>query len=179
MGTAATTKLFFVSAPATGPTTGGTLTVAYNDAASSTPVSFADGASTVAVIDNLNWGVSTGNGLAGGTYNLQVQATGLGSIGNTADLRLTLAAGVVGVAAVNGGTTAAPQINRTGLTAANLSNTFFCRLCEFGHQPVTRYIDLFYGNPCGRSGETGLGNGIRNGQFLLYHSAVERRRWLE
>jgi hypothetical protein len=124
MGTAATSKLLYVSAPATAPTTGGTLTVGYNDAAGSTPVSFADGASTVAVIDNLNWAATTGNGLAGGTYNLEVQGTGFGTIGNTADLRVTLAGGVVGVAGVNAGTTADPQVNRTGLSLANLSNTF-------------------------------------------------------
>jgi hypothetical protein len=125
MGTAATSKLFYVTAPATAPTTGGTLTVAYNDAAGSTAVSFADGASTVAVIDKLNWAVSTGNGLAGGTYNLEAQGTGFGTIGNIADLRLTLAGGVVGTAGVNAGTTADPQVNRTGLTLANLTNTFY------------------------------------------------------
>ncbi len=124
MGTATTSKLFYLSAPATAPTTGGTLTVAYNDATGSTPVSFADGASTVAVIDNLNWAATTGNGLAGGTYNLEVQGTGFGAIGNTADLRVTLAGGVVGVAGVNAGTTADPQVNRTGLSLANLSSTF-------------------------------------------------------
>jgi hypothetical protein len=125
MGTASTSKLLYVTAPATAPTTGGTVTVAYNDAAGSTAVSFADGASTVAVIDNLNWAVSTGNGLAGGTYNLEVQGTGFGTIGSTADLRLTLAGGVVGTAGVNAGTTADPQVNRTGLSLANLSNSFY------------------------------------------------------
>jgi hypothetical protein len=125
MGTAATTKLLYVSAPTTPPTTGGTVTVAYNDAAGSTLVTFADGASTVAVIDNLNWGVSTGNGLAGGTYNLEAQGTGFGAIGSTADLRLTLASGVVGTAGVNAGTTTNPQVNLTGLSLANLTNTFY------------------------------------------------------
>jgi hypothetical protein len=37
---------------------------------------------------------------------------------------LTLAGSVIGVAGVNAGTTADPQVNRTGLTLANLSNTF-------------------------------------------------------
>ena len=37
MGTAATSKLLSVSAPATAPTTGGTVTVAYNDAARTLP----------------------------------------------------------------------------------------------------------------------------------------------
>ena len=142
MGTAATTKLFYVTAPATAPTTGGTVTVAYNDAAGNTLVSFADGASTVAVIDNLNWAVSTGNGLAGGTYNLEVQGTGFGTIGNVADLRLTLASSVVGTAGVNAGTTADPQVNRTGLTLANLSNSFYLGSVNYTSSPLP--IELVY-----------------------------------
>jgi Secretion system C-terminal sorting domain len=142
MGTAATAKLFYVTAPATAPTTGGTVTVAYNNAAGNTLVSFADGASTVVVIDNLNWAVSTGNGLAGGTYNLEVQGTGFGTIGNVADLRLTLASSVVGTAGVNAGTTADPQVNRTGLTLANLSNSFYVGSVNYTSSPLP--IELVY-----------------------------------
>ena len=36
-------------------------------------------------------GRTTGNGLAGGTYNLDVQGTDFGVIGAVSDLRLTLA----------------------------------------------------------------------------------------
>jgi hypothetical protein len=142
MGTAATSKLLYVSAPTTAPTTGGTIAVAYNDAAGSTAVSFADGASTVAVIDNLNWAVSTGNGLAGGTYNLEVQGTGFGAIGNTADLRLTLAASAIGTAGVNAGTTADPQVNVTGLTLANLTNTFYLGSVNAVSSPLP--VELVY-----------------------------------
>ncbi|HXB08041.1 MAG TPA: T9SS type A sorting domain-containing protein, partial [Puia sp.] len=106
------------------PTTGGTVSLSYAYVSGNTLVSFLDGASTVAVIKNLNWALSTGNGLAGGTYSLDAQGTGMGIIGTVADLRLTLAGSVVGVAGVNAGTTADPQVNRTGLTLANLSNTF-------------------------------------------------------
>jgi hypothetical protein len=125
MGTAANSRSFFVTAPSVSPTTGGTITVAHIDAASSTSVSFADGASTVAKIDNLHWVLTTGNGLAGGTFDLEIQGTGFGIIGSITDLRVTLVGGVVGVAGVNAGTTTTPQINRTGLTVANLSNTFY------------------------------------------------------
>ncbi len=125
MGNTANNRLFYVSAPAAGPTTGGTVTVAYNDVAGTTAVSFADGASTVAVEDNLNWAVTTGNGLAGGTYNLDVQGTGYGTIGSITDLRLTQAGSATGVAGVNAGTTANPQINTTGVSLANLSNSFY------------------------------------------------------
>jgi hypothetical protein len=124
MGTATDYRPFFVSAPAAGPTTGGSISVSYNDAITNTNVAFPDGASTVMLRKDLNWAVST-NGLAGGTYNLQVQGTGYGLIGAVTDLRLTRVNSVTAVAGVNGGTTTDPQINRTGLTLANLTNTFY------------------------------------------------------
>jgi hypothetical protein len=125
MGTTANPRPFSVSAPTTGPTTGGTMTVAYTDGTTTTGVSFPDGASTVYTIKNLNWAFSTGNGLAGGTYDLGISGTGYGVINSINDLRLTLVGSVVGTAGVNAGTTANPQVNRTGLSVANLNNTFY------------------------------------------------------
>jgi hypothetical protein len=125
VGTAANPRPFSVSAPASGPTTGGTMTIAYTDGTTTTGVSFPDGAATVYTIKNLNWALSTGNGLAGGTYDLGISGTGYGVINSITDLRLTLASSVVGTAGVNAGTTANPQVNRTGVTMANLNNTFF------------------------------------------------------
>ncbi|HTB23775.1 MAG TPA: T9SS type A sorting domain-containing protein, partial [Puia sp.] len=124
MGTATDYRPFFVSAPVAGPTTGGSISVSYNDATTNTNVTIVDGAFTVVVRKDLNWAVST-NGLNGGTYNLQVQGTGFGLIGAVSDLRLTLVNSVTGIAGVNGGTTLNPQINRTGLTLANLTNSFY------------------------------------------------------
>ncbi len=124
MGTASDYRPFFVSAPVAGPTTGGTISVTYTDATTNTNVSFADGVSTVMVRKDLNWAVTT-NTLAGGTYNLDAQGTGFGLIGAVSDLRLTLVNSVNGTAGVNAGTTANPQINRTGLTLANLNNIFY------------------------------------------------------
>lgn len=124
MGTASDYRPFFVSAPVAGPTTGGTISVTYTDATTNTNVSFADGVSTVMVRKDLNWAVTT-NTLAGGTYNLDAQGTGFGLIGSVSDLRLTLVNSVNGTAGVNAGTTANPQINRTGLTLANLNNIFY------------------------------------------------------
>jgi hypothetical protein len=84
-----------------------------------------DGATTIKVRKDLHWTVSTGNGLAGGNYNLQAQGTGFGLIGAVSDLRLTLINSGIGTPGINGGTTVNPQVNRTGLTMANLSNSFF------------------------------------------------------
>jgi len=135
---------FSISAP-TAPTTGGTATVSFTAANSSTLVSFPDGASTVAVIDNLNWTLATGNGLAGGSYNLDAQGTGFGTIGSISDLRLTLASSVVGTAGVNAGTTADPQVNRTGLTLANLTNTFYIGSVNAVNSPLPITLLSFTG----------------------------------
>ena len=126
MGTAIDNRSFYISAPSASPTTGGTIAVAYTNATTNTNApGYMDGASTIMVRKDLNWTVTTGNGLAGGTYDLEVQGTGFGIIGNVSDLRLTLAGGVVGSPGTNAGTTTIPQINRTGLTLANLSNSFY------------------------------------------------------
>ena len=53
------------------------------------------------------------------------EGTGFGLIGAVSDLRLTLANSIVGSPGVNAGTTTNPQINRTGLTRANLVNSFY------------------------------------------------------
>jgi hypothetical protein len=125
VGTATDYRPFYVSAPVSGPTTGGTISISYTDATTNTVVSFPDGVFTVVIRKDVNWAMSTANGLAGGNYNARVEGTGLGTIGNVSDLRLTLVNSVVGTAGTNAGTNSNPQINRTGLSLANLTNTFY------------------------------------------------------
>ncbi len=55
----------------------------------------------------------------------EIASTDQGLIGAVSDLRLTLVNTVVSTAGVNAGTVINPQVNRTGLTVANLSNTFY------------------------------------------------------
>ncbi len=137
MGTAANYRPFFVSAPGAGPTNGGTINVGYNDATTNRYIpTYLDGAATIMVRKDLNWVVTTGNGLNGGTYNLDVQGTGFGLIGAVSDLRLTLANSVIGAPGVNAGTTINPQINRTGLTRANLVNTFYIGSINLVNTPL-------------------------------------------
>jgi hypothetical protein len=125
VGTLANGRPFSVSAPAAGPTAGGTMTVSYTDGTTTSGVNIPDGAFTITLIKSLNWAFSTGNGLTGGTYDLGISGTGYGVISSVNDLRLNLASSVVGTAGVNAGTTANPQVNRTGLSLANLNNTFY------------------------------------------------------
>ncbi len=127
---------FYVSCPSTAPTTGGTITVSHSNATSVSTVSFADDV-TVVRRHNSFWTSAPGGGLAGGTYNLRAEGTEIGTIGDVADLRLTLAGGVVGSPGVNAGTTINPQVNRTGLTLANLSNDFYISSVDATSSPLT------------------------------------------
>ena len=145
MGTETDTRPFYVSAPVTGPSTGGTISASYTDAtANTTAPGYSDGAAAIAVRKNLNWSLSTGNGLAGGNYNLDLQGTGFGIIGAVSDLRLTLAGSVIGAAGTNVGTIADPQVNRTGLTAANLSNTFYLASVDGFSSPLPVSLVSFF-----------------------------------
>ncbi len=149
MGTAVDYRPIFISAPLLGPTTGGTVTVGYNDATTNSVVSFADGLFTVVVRKDLNWAMSTA-GLAGGLYNMQIQGTDYGLIGAVSDLRLTLVNSVVGVAGVNAGTVSNPQVNRTGLSVANLSNTFYMGSVNAVSSPLPVTLVSFTANLSGQ-----------------------------
>jgi len=116
---------FYISCPVSAPASGGGITMHYTEANSATVVSFPDGASVVVKRHDAHWDVTTGGGFAGGTYNLNGQGTGFGTIVSVNDLRLTLVGSVVGTAGVNGGTVADPQVQRTGLTLANLTHSFY------------------------------------------------------
>ena len=124
VGTVTDYRPINVSVPGA-PTTGGTITVSYTDATTNTTSpTYADGASTIVVRKDLNWGMTTTT-LAGGSYNLGIAGTSYGMIGNLTDLRLTLANTVTGSPGANAGTLLNPQVNRTGLTPATLNNTFY------------------------------------------------------
>jgi hypothetical protein len=111
-----------------GVTTGGTIRVGHTAVVGATSVSFADGASTVGARSNSYWTVASANGLAsGGTpFNMRTDAEVIGTVADINHLRITLAAAAApGTDGAHGGTTTIPQVNRTGLTVANLSNTFY------------------------------------------------------
>ena len=70
-----------VSPPVTAPAAGGTIAVSYTNATTNSITPYPEGAATIMVREDLNWGVVTSNGLSGGIYNLQVQGTGLALLG--------------------------------------------------------------------------------------------------
>ncbi len=147
VGTATDYRPFYVSAPVTGPTTGGTVALSYNDASTNSVVSIPDGVFTIVVRKDLNWNLITGGGLAGGTFEVQAQGTGFGTVASVTDLRLTQASSVVGTAGTNAGSVSNPQIYRTGLTAANLSNSFYVGSINAINSPLPISLVAFTATP--------------------------------
>jgi len=107
---------------------GGTIKVSHTSIAGASAVSFSDAGIPVQVRSNSYWTVTTGNGISstGTPFSIRTEATGMGLVWSTTDLRLTLAAAAApGLAGVNAGTPSDPQVNRTTLSVANLSNNFY------------------------------------------------------
>lgn len=177
VGTAANYRPFIVTSTAN-PTTGGTISMTYTDATTNSAVAFLDGASLVGIRKDLNWTLSTGNGLAGGTYSLQAQGTGFGTISSVADLRLTLAGSVVATAGVNGGTTSDPQVNRTGLSLANLSNTFYIGSVDPGFTTLPVRLLYFKGILAGGSVDLyWAADLVQEGDWFILQRSADGALW--
>jgi len=143
---------FYITAPATAPVTGGTASVIYTDPYTTTPVAFMDGATPIQIRNDEIWAVTTANGLAGGTYNLRADRTFAGgTVAAITDLRLTLLGGVVGTAGVNAGTVLIPQVNRTALTLANLTNNFYISSINAAASPLPIELLSFNAVPCDKN----------------------------
>jgi hypothetical protein len=111
-----------------GLSAGGTIKIRHTAVTGSTAVSptFVDNLGTVALSSNSFWTVSTANIIGTGTHNLRTEGTGFGTVGAVTDLRQTLVNTIApGTDGAHAGTTLNPQVNRTGLTTANLSNNFY------------------------------------------------------
>jgi hypothetical protein len=106
--------------------TGGSIRVGHTTASTTSTVSFADGAETVVRRQDSFWNVSTSGITSAATdFLARLEFTALGTVGDVTHLRMTRVNDVVGTAGTNGGTTANPQVNRTGLSLANLTNNFY------------------------------------------------------
>lgn len=127
MGTSTDKRRMYVSFPTTAPNPAGTISVRHMGATTTSTVSVTDGASTIARRQDSYWNITSGNSLAGGTYNLRAGGTGFGTVGNLANLRLMRASDVTGT---NGGTVAGSTVTdflviRTGISLTNLASNFY------------------------------------------------------
>jgi hypothetical protein len=106
-------------------TTGGSVTVTYNDVAGTTPVTISDGVN-IGERSNSNW-VVTAAGLVYGTGTGIFKLRGDGyALTTLADARIVGASGLANGTSGNGtNTLAAPEGNKTALTFAQLAGTYY------------------------------------------------------
>lgn len=140
------------------PTGAGYVSVIHNDFNTAPDVSYTDneGAAIVRVTD-MNDAIST-TGLAGGTYSLRVTFNALSAAGLLTDLKLETLGGPpfgVGTSAANGGTVSSPVLNRTGLTVANLTNSFVVGTKDKATTPL---IAAYYSRRTGNWNDATVGN---------------------
>lgn len=117
----------FQIAASTLVTTGGTIDVTHNNASGLATVSVPDGAYTIQRQTNATWTVTTGNGLSGGVFVVNMSGDGLLTTNATPGANFPRAmqgAGVVGTHANGSGTISAPVANRTGIANGNFLGTF-------------------------------------------------------
>ena len=125
IGSSSDYRPLYISAPVTGPLTGGTISVSHTNVSNTTASSFLDINLTIDRIFNSYWDLSTGNGLLGGLYNLRTEGTGFTGVTDYTNLRLVLGGNSVGTFGTNAGNNTTPQVNRTGLTLLQLFNRFY------------------------------------------------------
>jgi hypothetical protein len=108
------------------PTTGGTVSVQYTDANTTSAISFTELSNTFVNRYDASWTVATANSFAGSSLSLQIQGSGIPGISNIEDLTISgPAAAAAGSPLATSGTTSDPVISRNGLTAATLASTAF------------------------------------------------------
>jgi hypothetical protein len=108
------------------PSAGGTVSVQHSDAADMTALTFSENSQSFTKRTNMSWSLSTTNSFAGSSLSLRIQGSGITGVNAVTDLNIsTSAVAAGGTYAAPGGTTANPQVNRTGLTQTTLANTFY------------------------------------------------------
>lgn len=135
VGTSVDFRPFYLSSPAVS-ISNATITVKATTATNTTIVNIADTGGPIVRQHQGYWQVNSS--ATAGTYNVNAGGTGFGVVANVNDLRLSLAASVVGSAGTNSGTNSFPMVQRTGLTAANTNNNFYMSSVE----PVGSYLPV-------------------------------------
>lgn len=120
---------------------GGTLTITFTEASTTSDVTITDGAATITRRHDSFWGLST-SGITAGTWSLRAGGTNFGTIQELPDLRMSTTAGVVGTHAAATGSVADPRVNRTGLTFGQLTNSFHIASIDAVNSPLP--INLLY-----------------------------------
>ena len=123
------------------PTTGGTISVVHNPTypSEANPASHFDTSwvNTLQGISNSSWVTSTSNGFTSSGSNLSLRLGGTGfDVFVLTDLNLTLATSLVGTFGAATNVNVPLEVNRNGLSTANLSNTFFIGTKNINSSPL-------------------------------------------
>lgn len=140
--------------------TAGYVSVRHSDAVTVTPVTYTDnGGSNIESIADMHTDITT-SGVAGGTYNIDVKFTNLGSAGSVANLKLlTYTGGVIGSCGTHvttSGTTSSPVGHRSGLTLSELNNDWVIGTNDMAATPMYKYV---YSRKSGDWNDTTVGSG--------------------
>lgn len=125
----------------------GTIKVRHTSSAGTTDITnYTDNGGTVDIRSNSFWTVTTANGIGTGTHAVRTEGTGFGTVGAVTDLRITLATGIApGSDGSHSGTTTNPQVNRTGLTTAQIANSFYWGSINASQTPLPVTLISFTG----------------------------------
>tara|TARA_B100000795_G_scaffold75023_2_gene53274 strand:- start:17565 stop:19184 length:1620 start_codon:yes stop_codon:yes gene_type:complete len=130
-------------------TSGGTISVVHNPvyppgsiSASHTDSSWAGG-TVLEGRSNSSWAVSTANGLASSGSNISIRLGGTGfNPFSLLDVNLSLSNSVLGTYAASTNDNTALEVNRTGLSTADLTSTFYIGTKSIANSPLA--IQLLY-----------------------------------
>lgn len=109
------------------PTNGGTISARHNHVNGNYDFSapFDDNGVIVDVRHNMNWVMTSGDGLAGSSMQLRLTAGNIPGVNDPSMLRIVLATGVApGTSTAGGGSTAVPIANKSSMPASGYNNTF-------------------------------------------------------
>ena len=103
------------------PSTGGPITVAYNDASTVSLIAFSENAQNFVNRYDANWVVTPSGGYTDPAMTLTIHGDGIPGITSVADLNVSAATVIAtGVYAAPSGTTSAPVLTRNGLTQGTI-----------------------------------------------------------
>lgn len=125
IGTSTQYRPFFFSKDNVGGSTG-TISLTHSDPGTTTTgLSIADSGPVTIIIRNNSAWASTLTGGTGATFRIRYGGTGMGDVTNLTHLRSMLVNSVIGTTQATTGSFTEPLVDRSALTVAQMSNTFY------------------------------------------------------
>ncbi len=157
---------------------GGTISTQHTDASGTSSISFSENSQDFVNRHNMNWTISTADGLHSSfNLSLRIQGSGISGINSVSDLNISSSTGAIGGSYSNpSGTVTDPQVNRTGLNETIISNTFYIAATSTSPLPVeiNSFSATYYQNSIQIAWKTSTE--VNNFGFEVQRSAVSSQR---